>query len=253
MIRAHRNWDKKRDTNRHADEIQDLTRAIIRCVDLYQSNCRVCAGNQNCQRMLTMVGTFLVWLCVKIPITCVTASWRYQTTPVPGGSDAECTMTKRLLMVLAGMLLACGSHTTQVPSDGMISLPTSEGAKVGTSYDGTLEYSIQVPYPGDASIQQIRSVLRARGWRQREFEFLNGSPFEVTARWRDVDSTEGTLTVWYEQWENAVGDVVSYRYTYRRATGEELPGGPLRVSITHFRKETVQALEQERKGPGRRP
>jgi RHS repeat-associated protein len=69
MIRAHRNWDKKRGTNRHADEIADLTRAITRCVDIYNSkDCKACNGNENCQKMLMVVGAVLMWVCLKVPV-----------------------------------------------------------------------------------------------------------------------------------------------------------------------------------------
>jgi RHS repeat-associated protein len=69
MIRAHRNWDKKRKTNRHADEIADLTRAIYKCVELYdRKNCKACNGNENCQKMLMVVGAVLMLVCVKIPV-----------------------------------------------------------------------------------------------------------------------------------------------------------------------------------------
>jgi RHS repeat-associated protein len=72
MIRAHRNWDKKRKTNRHADEIADLTRAILRCTDYYNSkNCKACNGNKNCQKMLMVVQAAFLWVCVKVPVPAI--------------------------------------------------------------------------------------------------------------------------------------------------------------------------------------
>jgi hypothetical protein len=158
-------------------------------------------------------------------------------------------MRGRLILSLVVLVAACGSTPRQLPSDGMVVPATADQLRSGTDGDGSLEYSTREAYPGSATIEQIRTTLSTRGWHRRQFEFLNGSPFVVTARWRDVDMGDGVTSVWYEQWESATADVVAYQFTYLRPRGVDAPTGPLRVKGIYFRSGTVRSLERESARP----
>jgi RHS repeat-associated protein len=65
MIRAHRNWDKKRNTQRHSQDIAQLTNAIMNCVSLYEQECKPCGDNKTCKKVIRIVANVLVAICLR--------------------------------------------------------------------------------------------------------------------------------------------------------------------------------------------
>lgn len=134
---------------------------------------------------------------------------------------------------------ACRSGTT-LQSRGMVVLPGAQHIRVGDAHDGSVAYQLAEAYPADRVIQQVRAELRRMEWRPRPTDFLNGSPFSVTARWRDLEVDRRVVTVWSEQWQNRAGDVVWYSYTYDRPIGIEPPPSLLQVEVVYFRRERLR-------------
>lgn len=68
MIRAHRNWDKKRNTDRHAQDIQELTNAIMNCQVMYEWKCKPCGDNKTCKKIITIIEAAAVLICIRVPV-----------------------------------------------------------------------------------------------------------------------------------------------------------------------------------------
>jgi RHS repeat-associated protein len=65
MITAHKNWDKKHNTNRHEEEIEDLIRAIENCKAIYEAKCtpKPPKCGEDCVKVLIAIGA-IIWVCV---------------------------------------------------------------------------------------------------------------------------------------------------------------------------------------------
>jgi hypothetical protein len=67
----------------------------------------------------------------------------------------------------------------------MIVLPNAHDVQTADIDDGQITYKLQVPYPGEESIKEIRRRLTAMKWRPRDRDFLNPTlSYAITARWR---------------------------------------------------------------------
>jgi hypothetical protein len=128
---------------------------------------------------------------------------------------------------------------------GMIVLPRAQD--VTDLYQGQVRYKLRDPYPGTRSIDDVHRRLKEQGWRRRNRDFLNPDlTVDITARWRGpIRSDEGDFLVWSEQWENPVGDVVAYGFTYAVVGANPDPNTPLEVFIAYFDEETVRRKERE--------
>ena len=156
-----------------------------------------------------------------------------------------------LVIVLASGLTTCRSRQLRTPeSSAMIVLPNARDVKKADIYDGQITYMLEVPYPGEASIHEIRRRLTTMGWRPRDRDLLNPSlSYAITARWRRVASGKRDVLGWTEQWQNAGGEVVAYSFSYDVAVsgGNPEPGTPMAVSASYFRASTVAAFEREKR------
>src|SRR5688500_4446072 len=97
----------------------------------------------------------------------------------------------------------------------LIVLPGAEDTQISDIYDGQDSYKLKQPYPVKRSIEEFRRRLTEQGWHRRERDVLNpGNTFATTARGRTVQTENGDVIAWSEQWENANGDVVIYGFKY---------------------------------------
>jgi hypothetical protein len=151
--------------------------------------------------------------------------------------------------ILTGLLVtACDMRAPvrTIPA-AIIVLPDAEDTKTSDNYDGQVSYRLKQPHPGERSIEEVRRRLIEQGWHRRERDVLNPeNTFATTARWRTLETANGDVIAWSEQWENDDGDVVIYGFKYTVSAGEKPDARiPMEVLITHFRAETVKALEGE--------
>lgn len=151
--------------------------------------------------------------------------------------------------IVTGLLVtSCEMRAPNRPIPAaLIVLPDAEDTQTSDIYDGQVSYRLNQPYPGERSIEEFRRRLVEQGWHRRERDLLNPEKtFATTARWRTVQTANGDLIAWSEQWENDDGDVVIYGFQYMvPAGGKPDPKIPMEVLISYFRAETVKALEGE--------
>jgi hypothetical protein len=65
IITAHKLWDRKNNTNRQQQEIEDLIRAIENCKLIYEAKCtgKPPKCDDKCKRVLVVIGA-IIWVCV---------------------------------------------------------------------------------------------------------------------------------------------------------------------------------------------
>jgi hypothetical protein len=158
-----------------------------------------------------------------------------------------------ILLMCAAVVTGVLAASCDVPAPfrtmptAVIVLPDAEGTKISDTYDGQVSYKLKQPHPGESIIEEVRRRLSAQGWHRREHDILNpANTFGTTARWRTVQTADGDVIAWSEQWENADGDVVMYGFKYSVPPGSHPDRNvPMEVLISYFRADTVKALESE--------
>ena len=95
-------------------------------------------------------------------------------------------------------------------------------------------YEVNTPYPAQTVLDELRSELAKRGWRQLKDDFLNpGLPSSNVTGWQSFgDRTTNPPTFvqqWLADWENSTGDVVVYGLRYRHKDRATQDSDTLRV------------------------
>ena len=148
-------------------------------------------------------------------------------------------------LCISGVALsACGAaKTPSAMNPAVIVLPDARGVRWADMYDGQVSYQVRQSYPAQEVISGLRQRLRELGWHPRTVDFLNPSGSSATAgKWGQVVVEGRDVAAWAEQWENGVGDVVQYGLRYMGTVRDD-PQGPLDISISFFRADTVKAIK----------
>jgi len=144
-------------------------------------------------------------------------------------------------------LSACSSARVvpPVPDPAVIVLSHAKDVRSFDIYDGQVSYRIEQPYPAEQALSEIHQRLNALGWHRRERDFLNPGGSSATAgKWGETRAEGRDVAAWSEQWGNGAGDVVWYGLRYG-GDAKDHPHGPLDVSVSLLRAETVKAIQKE--------
>lgn len=130
----------------------------------------------------------------------------------------------------------------------IIVLSGAQELQSAESYDGQVGYKLRDPYPGQRTIEEVRRRLKEQGWQPRDRDLLNPTlTRKITARWRQLQTADGDVLAWSEQWENDDGDIVMYGFSYAVSAGGRDPARdiPMEVLISYFRAEAAKRLKRE--------
>lgn len=157
--------------------------------------------------------------------------------------------------LLAIATLACNRSSARPiqpkHSDVLIVLPNARNITWTATYDGSVTYLLDVPYPALDATLPLTHHFEAMGWQARPEDWLNpGDPVNQT--WRSMIRSRNPnqrLHLWSTQWQNASGDVVNCSVTYEHPTrgGEPDPPSatePATVEMIYFSADTVKRMQR---------
>jgi len=155
-----------------------------------------------------------------------------------------------VVMALVARCLWAQSPTPAVHPDILIVLAGAQDLQYTKVNDGAVSYRLAEPYPGDATIGQVRSRLEAQGWKPVSDDLFNPGLTNSLARgWVNfIDGTrdDANVFLWNGAWESTRGDRVEYsfQYTYARDSGPMSEKPALRVMATYMTAPTVNVLRE---------
>jgi len=161
-------------------------------------------------------------------------------------------MTSLAVVVIAlfSHCLWAQSPTTAVHTDILIVLAGAQEVQYFKVNDGGISYRLTDPYPGDATIGEVRSRLEAQGWKPVSEDLFNPGLTNSHARgWMNfIDGThdDANVFVWNGAWESTHGDRVEYsfQYSYTKDAGPTSEKAALRVMATYMSAPTVNVLRE---------
>jgi len=135
-------------------------------------------------------------------------------------------------------------------ADALIRLPGAQNISYDV-YKGRerLTYSLEDDYPAEKSLDQIRSQLKAQGWKPLDDNyFMPGVATSHVTGWQtfedtDIDSDVRVIVhAWSADWTNRQGDIVLYglKYSYPKDGQPDL--SHLQVFAVYFPRSVAESI-----------